>query len=335
MRPRTAPGILALLCAAACVDGHDPVGLDLSPTVGFSVRPDFSVAPSAAEVARLSRARVRAYDLATREILGSVEQEIDPDASEWFFDLTVRIPTVSTHQVVVTVELSSDIVEWSGQAPPVPVAVGVEPIEMKLVSLLRGPLDNLGVSRVEILGAPESLAEGERGRLEGALAGGGTEARIFYRSLTPDVLSVGREGEYRGLAPGDGIVEARAGSVADTVLVEVIAQPLDQEDAQAIGNGVDDSVERLAPSLQDGPGAQAIVAGLQGVDEAVRSGRRARIQDALAAARQALANYGTPELRYQDGPELSLIGLVLDYTERVILAGFSAVSGTASNGGRP
>ena len=73
--------------------------------------------------------------------------------------------------------------------------------------------------------------------------------------------------------------------------------------------------------------AQAIVQSLGDFETAVTSRRPSRIQDAIAAARAALAAYGTPVIRYQDGPELSLIELVLDYTERVILAGIGAVSG--------
>lgn len=316
----------ALLGMSACVDGRDPTGLETHVSMGLPVHPTFSVLPTKAEVALLDRARIVAFDLESGETMGSLEQEIDPSAAEWVFDLTLRIPSVKTRQMVVTVELISDIVEWSGQAPPVPVAIGAEPAELRVVRLLRGPLDNVGVTAVEVTQGPDSLSEGASGHFGVSLMGGGSHARAFFRSLSPDVLEVSREGAFRGLQPGDVRVEARAGAVADTILVSVLSQPLDGEDAQAISGGVEDSVDRLVPGLQDGPGAQAIVASLTDFEAALASRRPARIQDAIAAARAALAAYGTPEIRYQDGPELSLIELVLDYTERVILAGIAAFS---------
>ncbi len=324
---QAALGLLALLGAGACVDGRDPTGLETSSSFAVAVVPSFAVSPTQAEVARLSRARIRAYDLESGEPMASLEQAIDPDAAEWAFDLTIPIQSARLYQVVVTVELSSDIVEWSGQAPPIRLAIGAEPTELKLITLLRGPLDNLGVSAVEMSHVPERLSEGDRGQAASSVQGGGAGSRVFYRSLTPLILEVSREGAYRAISPGEGRIEARAGAVADTGLVLVPEQSLPDGDAEAVSGGVGDSVERLAPGLQDAAGAQAIVQSLGDFETAVTSRRPSRIQDAIAAARAALAAYGTPVIRYQDGPELSLIELVLDYTERVILAGIGAVSG--------
>jgi hypothetical protein len=86
-------------------------------------------------------------------------------------------------------------------------------------------------------------------------------------------------------------------------------------------------VDRLAPALQDAAGAQAIVQSLGNFETAIESRRPAMIRDAITLARSALASYGTPEIRYQDGPELSLIELVLDFTEWVILGGIGSSSG--------
>lgn len=325
-RSWTALGLSALLGAGACVDGTSPTGLDLRAVAGLAVRPSFSVQPAAGELASLSLARVVAVDFATNEVLARVEREIDPTAGEWAFDLTVRLPSL-THQVVLTVELASDIVEWSGRSAPMPVAPGAEPAEVRVVSLARGPLDNLAVSGVAVVGAADSVGEGSVGLLQSVLEGGGPDSRAFYRSLSPGVLEVTREGAFRAVRPGEGLVEARAGMVADTVLISVLSRPVDEGDAKTVGDGVADSVDRLVPALQDGPGAAAISRSLADFEEALRSRRPALIQDALAAARQAVEAYGTPQIRYQDGPELSLITLVLDYTERVVLG---ALLGSAS-----
>lgn len=317
-RPWTALGLSALLSVGACVDGTNPTGLDHRAAAGLAVLPAFAVQPTSGELAALTLARVVAYDLVTQEVMALVEREIDPNAAEWAFDLTIRLPSVN-HQVVLTVELVSDVVEWSGRSVPIPVAPGAEPADVRVVSLARGPLANLEVAGIDVVQSPDTVNEGGMGRFESVLEGGGPGSRAFYRSLSPDVLEVTREGAFRGLAPGDGLVEARAGTVADTVRMHVLSHPLGQEDAEAVGEGIGDSVERLVPALQDGPGAAAIAESLAEFEAAIRSRRPALVQDAIAAARRALAAYGTPQLRYQDGPELSLIELILDYTERVVL----------------
>lgn len=319
-------GLVTLLGTSACVDGSDPMGLDMSSSVSLAVAPSFSVMPTKAEVARLSRARIVAFDIVTKDTLKVLDEEIDPDAPEWYFDLTVEVSTGRTYQVAVTVELLSDVVEWSGVAPPVPLAIGAAPTEFKLITLLRGPLANLGVSRVEVFDVPEKLDEGARGQATTRIDGGAAGSRVFYTSLTPSILEVTREGAFRAIAPGVAKLEARAGAVADTASILVPEQSLEVAEVQTVSGGVGDSVDRLAPALQDAAGAQAIVQSLGDFETAVESRRPSQIQDAIAAARTALASYGTPEIRYQDGPELSLIELVLDFTERVIL-GVTSSSG--------
>jgi len=319
-------GILALLGTSACVDGSDPVGLDMGTSVSLAVAPSFSVMPTKAEVARLNRARIVAFDVLTKDTLAALNQEIDPDAPEWYFDLTVTVTAGKTYQVAVTVELISDIVEWSGLAPPIPLTVGAAPTEFKLITLLRGPLENVGVSGLEVFDVPQTLDEGARGQATTRIEGGAAGSRVFYTSLTPTILEVSREGAFRAIAPGEAKLEARAGAVADTVAILVPEQSLEVAEVQTVSGGVGDSVDRLAPTLQDAAGAQAIVQSLGSFETAVSSRRPSQIQDAIAVARSALASYGTPEIRYQDGPELSLIELVLDFTERVIL-GIGSSSG--------
>lgn len=326
VRWRLAPLFAVLALTAACVDGHDPVGPDLRSSRALAVLPMFAVEPTNEEVGVLSFARILATDSATGDVLGRVEKEIDPEASEWFFDLTVVLPSGNAVDVVVTVELLSDIVEWSGQADPIRVAPGADPVELKTVPLLRGPLDNLDVTRVELTDVPEIVAEGVRGQAASTMEGGGEGSRVFYTSLTPSLLEVTREGEFRAVAPGMARIEARAGAVADTAVVDIQLVPVEDGDVLAVSGGIDDSVSRLAPGLQDAAGAQAIVESLSAFDVALGSKRASQIIDAVAAAREALAAYGDETIRYQDGPELSLIELVLDYTERVVLEGINTLS---------
>lgn len=318
--------LLALVGAGACVDGRDPMGPDLSASMALAVAPSFAVAPTQAEVAVLSRARIVAVDRASSDTLGRVEQEIDPDAPEWFFDLVLTLPSGKTYQVDVSVELLSDIVEWSGRSQPFALAVGAAPVELKSIAMLRGPLDNLAVTDVQLSGVPGSLPEGVRGQASSTLSGGGEGAVVFYRSLTPTVLEVTRDGVYQAVAPGQGLIEARAGARADTAAIAIQAVPVEDEAVQSVSGGLDDSVTRLAPSLQDAAGAQAIVESLGDFEAAMGTKRASNIVNAIDAARKALASYGNETIRYQDGPELSLIELVLDYTERVVLSGLSAFS---------
>jgi hypothetical protein len=322
-------GLLALASLAGCVDGRDPTGPDLDTAVGLSLVPSFAVEPTKAEVGRLTRARVVAFDVVTKDSLGALTQEIDPAAAEWRFELTLELAKAKTYQVSITVELISDLVEWSGRTAPLPIAVGAEPTDLKQITLLRGPLDNLSVSGIQLTGVPEKLDEGARGQAASTIAGGGEGARAFYASLTPTVLEVTREGAFRAIAPGVAQLEARAGALADTVAIMVPEQSVEVAAVTTVSGGVGDSVDRLAPGLQDAAGAQAIVQSLGGFETAMSTRRPAKILDAIAAARTALAAYGTPQIRYQDGPELSLIELVLDYTEQVILAAVASLSGSS------
>jgi hypothetical protein len=325
-RFRYALALPALAFAGACVDGRDPTGLDMGSLLALSVAPSFAVSPTPAEAGRLTRVRVFAFDAVTRDSLGAVEQEIDPDAEEWRFDLVLEVARGKTYQVVVAVELISDLVEWSGRTAPMPLAAGAEPTDVKQVTLLRGPLDNLTISALDLTEVPERLDEGARGQASSRIQGGGAGSRAFYTSLTPAVLEVSREGAFRAIAPGLAKLEARAGSMADTVVISVPEQSVEVQDVATVSGGVGDSVDRLAPALQDAAGAQAIVQSLGDFETAITTRRPSRIQDAITAARAALAGYGTPEIRYQDGPELSLIELVLDYTERVVLAAVTSAS---------
>lgn len=319
--------LLALLAlTTACVDGQDPLGLDLSSSASLAVLPVFAVEPTNEEVGVLSRARITATDTATGDVVGQADRELDPEASEWVFDVTVVLPSGNPVDVVVTVELLSDIVEWSGQGRPIRIAPGTDPVELKTISLLRGPLDNMGVTRVEFTDIPQVVSEGVKGQASSSTEGGGDESRVFYTSLTPELLEVTREGAFRALAPGMARIEARAGAVADTAEVDIQIVPVEDGDVQAVSGGIDDSVSRLAPGLQDAAGAQAIVESLSAFEAAMNSKRASQILDAVAVAREALANYGDETLRYQDGPELSLIELVLDYTESVVLQGTTAAS---------
>lgn len=326
LRPTTLASLLALLGLGACVDGRDPTGLDLRGNVSLALAPSFAVEPSRAEVGRLTTARIVATDAPSGEVLVSVEQAIDPEKSEWFFDLVFQLRSARSYQVVVTVELVSDIVEWSGRGAPVTLAIGAEPVELKSITMLRGPLDNLDVTGVEVLDVPEALPEGVGGSANSSIQGGGAGAVVFFRTLTPEVLEVARDGTFRAIGPGTGLLEARAGAAADTAAIAVQVVPVEDGEIVAVSGGIDDSSSRLVPSLQDAAGAQAIATSLGAFEEALGSKRAARILDAITAAREALASYGDEATRYQDGPGLSLIGLVLDYTERVVLGGITASS---------
>lgn len=320
-RDRTLATAALAAWLAGCVDGMDPKSLDLVESVAVQAAVVFSSAPTASELGSLSRARVTALHAVTDAPVGTAVHDLDPAADEWVLEVTIDIVTGESIPVRLQVELISvddqglELVQWSGETPPIEVRTDTELREIRLVSLFRGPLDNLSVTKISLT-APDGVPFGRPATLTSAIEGGGPGALAFYRSLDPDIADVHPLGGLVETADtGTARLVAEAGPVADTVSFFVVSPP-EPEDAEEVGvaaGSVEDTGERIVQGMEDAEAAANITLTLESLSAVLVSGDVMAAIRAFRAAVEALAAYGadSAELRYQDGPQLSLIHLSL------------------------
>lgn len=312
--------LLLVLLTGGCVDGVSPTGMDgMAVPVAVPVSAVFSGV--ADEEVVLEAAVVTGRHAETGDILGRSRTAIDGTADGWTLEVDVQVPTDGSVSVVVEVELvgvagALESVEWSGRSRPVVVRAGIDTREIQGIALYRGPVSNLDVEGVEVLGGEPRLLEGDTVRLDVSLQGGGEGARPFFRVLDPEILQVTRSGRVRGLAPGSGSVVVEAGPVADTVPVSVDPFPLPSSGAlSSFGSAVSDGAGRLVPALGDAEAAAVLASALDALSSALARQDAADIRIALEAARSGLAAY--PASGVEDAVHLDLIGLAID----VLVAG--------------
>lgn len=304
---------------SSCVDGGSPTAIDLPHTVALSVAPVFAVAASAAEAGALTRARVTVRDAADGTELGSVQQDIDPNANEWTLELTLELTSGQTLSVILLAELASvaqdgaETVEWSGRTATFEIVAASEPRVLREIALYRGPLDNLDVTAVTLTLGATSLLEGESAWLTTAVQGGGEGTKIYYASLDPGVATVDALGHVTAHVPGTARVAAIVGPAADTLSFSVneVVLPEPDEIAQAVTPQVDYAAQEVVSTLEDAAGAAAIGETLTSLGTALSSGDGAASVAAFGHARAAWESYGDPVLRILDGPQLSLIEITL------------------------
>ena len=308
-----------LVVLTACGDAAGPVGLaEIQDVFTMVAVPRFSVQPSASEVADLTRARATVIDVNTGDVLASGEQDIDPSASQWTFDLGFQFVGSAPPTVVAQVELASveggvENVEWSGRTASFKVVVPVDP-QIRVVDLFRGPLANLDLTRLAVTEAPGSLLEGASARLVVSLEGETAGTRVFYESLVPAVAAVDAGGVLRALAPGTARVVAFAGRLADTVTfnVQVVVLPDAEEISRDVAPQLDYTSVDVSGTLADATGATAISKTLGDLSVALASRSAAAAVSAFESAVNAWLSYGEgTTLRSQDGPQLSLIEITL------------------------
>lgn len=308
-----------LVVLAACGDAAGPVVLDEIQGVFRMVAvARFSVQPSASEVAELTRARAAVIDVNTDETLASGQQDIDPSASQWTFDLTFQFVVSAPPRVVALVELASiegelETVEWSGRTASEVVQTSAEP-QIREIDLFRGPAANLDLNGLAVTEAPTSLLEGASAQLVVSLDGASSGTRIYYGTLVPSVATVDAGGGVRGVAPGTARVVAFAGRVADTVTfnVELVVLPDPEEISRDVAPGLDYTSGAVSGTLEEAAGATAISNTLRDLAAALASGNGAAAVSAFESALNAWSSYGAgTALRSLDGPQLSLIEIIL------------------------
>lgn len=310
--------LAAIVCVTACVDGMDPVGVDLVRSVQIAAAPVFSVAPSAVESAGLSRARVTALDAATGASLGVVQQDIDPSEPEWTLELTIDVPEGKPLSIRLQTELASvsggaESVEWSGRTAVFTVASTGQPQEIHAVNLFRGPLANLDVTGLTLTDVPAALLAGETAQVKAAIQGGAAGARVYFRSENPSVATVDGAGNVSAVGAGTTRIFAEAGptTTSATVTVEDLHLPDPGQLDGAVGQPVAYTTSVLG-EMGDAQGAAAISTSLTDLTTALAAGKGTLAVQAFEAAKAAWAGYGAGSgARALDAPQLGVVELTL------------------------
>ncbi len=317
---RLLPWGAAAVVLASCVDGGSPVAPDAPIAVHLQAAPIFAIKPTAAQAAELTRARVAALAAGSGVVLDSVTEDIDPQAGQWSFDLTVDVSSKDRPSIVIQAELASvgtdgsETVQWSGRTAPFTVTVSATPLEIRSIRMLRGPPDNLSVTAVDVSSPPSSLFEGESATLHASLQGGGPNARVYYESLDPGTASVDGTGRVTALRAGTARIEAVAGPASQTVsiTVDTVTVPSAKVIEGSVAPQIEDAATRVTSSLADAAAAKAISSALGQLATALAAGQGKAAVTAFQAADDAWSSYGAgTDLRRLDGPQLSLIEITL------------------------
>ena len=322
-RIRTA--LLASVVGASlsgCVDASRAVGPDETTIpMPVALAPVFMEPATDAPAAPVTHIRLEATDQDTGAIVGSQVIEVNPDDATWLVELTVEVPALTRLDVeILLVLLSGDptaaVEEWSGRTGVLSLSASTPDRTVNTLPVYRGPPANLDVERVEA-SLSRALVDGDRVPLQYQLQGGGTGARIFLKSLDPDVVQL--DGDVViGRGVGVGRIVAEAGPAVDTVTIDVAPFELPNPDEiEVVGPSLDDSSTRLLGGLSDAAGAQAIADGFTALEAAIASGSGGDILRALQATRQSVADYNGGSWG-AEGPELSLVLHSLDVLELTV-----------------
>ncbi len=223
-RSRLTPSLwLACALTTACTDAPTAAGR----AVPLDLRPSYQVTPSLFPSPPIDRVRLLARNAQTRTVVGSTDEAVDPNASQWSLGLAITLGGAPSLEVTVEVELlAGQGTEWSGRLGPLTVR-GSEPPRAQNVPVYRGPLGNMDVVSLALPGAPTQIGVGGSAQLTPVvqLAPGSTATpRIFWASTDPTVASVTTEGAVAtltGLAAGTTRIVVTAGPASAEFTVEV------------------------------------------------------------------------------------------------------------------
>lgn len=173
----------------------------------------------------ITRIRLTAKQTPGGTIIETETVAVPADAEEWRLDFGIPVPSGPDIQVLVTIELLSveggvETVQWSGVAGPFTLTPGPlgGPTQVPIV---RGPLENVDVTGVNITTESPTVDEGRTVPLAAQVSGGGTGTVVFWTSLDPEVATVNDQGVVTGLVPGSARIVATAGAHSDQVSVGV------------------------------------------------------------------------------------------------------------------
>lgn len=317
--------IVVTAAAAACVDGLSPTAPDFSESVPLQAATVFSGNPTAEEIDALRLAKVTALDTGRDSVLKLERIGLDPDTDEWVLSISIDVSSGRTIPVQLQIELLSvdtvgaEVVQWSGESSILQVSPGLRLLvaqAVRPIEVYRGPVDNLSSTSVALT-APDQLVFGHTATLTSEITDGGPGATAFYESLDPGVARVdARSGLIQTVDTGTVRMVSWVGPVSDTATFVVVAPTVvdDPVAVAAISRAVDyyGSADFVG-GMQDEEGVHEIALALRTLSLEMADGDALAAAKAYLAAIAALDGYaeGSPEIRLQDGPQLSLIDFSL------------------------
>lgn len=317
--------LVGLTLASACDFGSDVVGVDLPRPVPVALTPVFSLVPTDAEIAVLDEIRVTLYDAQDSSVVQTETVTIDPSQDEWSIELSVEITpgqggglTFYVETELIDRDSGSESVEWSGRTQSFLLQSADRPVEIRQVTLYRGPLANLGLTAVRFTRGSLRLVEGSTASLAWMVQGDPNGTVLYLAVRDPDVVSVDAMGHLETQGVGTTTAYVYGGMVEDSVDLEVTAIYLPPQDEVTAtvkpqldyvasdlflatfhdpfrAESLRTPVAELNAHLQarDGPAVVADFEKIKGAYDAYGSNAS-----------------GTPT-RYQDGPQLGVYELTL------------------------
>ncbi|MGM0669280.1 MAG: Ig-like domain-containing protein [Gemmatimonadota bacterium] len=223
--------LLGTVLLGTCTDGGDPAGVTGESSLRISLAPELLPEPVSDQDRPIDLIRIEAREVPGGNVLGGSTFEVDPGAQEWELDFSLPVPMGATIVVTLSVELmslvsGSEVVEWSGRTEPTTLRVGSR-TEVRNISLVKGPLANLGVTGITIQTPSSTLREGEALPLQADVATSTPQDPpvVFWKSLDAGVATVSGSGLVQGLLPGTARIVATAGTAADTASLTVLPAP--------------------------------------------------------------------------------------------------------------
>jgi len=183
--------VIALCCAVwwACTEGGDPTATGRSVPVG--IVPRFQIDPALFATSPIDRIRLQARDAATRVVVGATDRSVDPNATQWSLSLGIDLGGQETRVVIVEAELfSGSSVVWSGRLGPFTAPSAAPALALDIYP---GPLDNLDVLSLNVLGAQSQLVAGTSVTLTAELTlvtGSDASPVVQWASTNPTVATV-------------------------------------------------------------------------------------------------------------------------------------------------
>ena len=307
------------LAVAGCVQVDGPAAVSAPRTVTLAALPKFSVPPSASVVSALDMVRLQLIDTETDSVVASLEQAIDPRDVEWAFEVTLELLEDQVLKLRLDVELIDrdpvvDVVEFAGRTS-FDVKASFEPTEIREVSLGRGPLENLSLTDLRMRNPRPRIQEGGSEALVIDTVGAQPGQIVYYESTDSAVASVDTVGQVKALAPGNALIIAYAGQLADTLnltvgRVDLPATNVLQSRLIPQSDYVADDL--FLSSLADAGAANELREGLESLVSEMLAGRGFDAVGRFEQVEKMWLEYGEgTSLRSLDGPQLWVIAITL------------------------
>lgn len=309
--------VLALAAAGCVPDG--PTAVSGARTVTLAALPRFAAAPSASVVAALDVARLQLIDTQTGDVVDSIEQPIDPSLVEWTFAFTLQLLEDQVLNLRLDIELidgdpAVDVVEFAGRTE-FDVQASFAPTEIREINLGRGPLENLSITDLRLLGPRPKLQEGGSQQLVLDTVGARAGQKVFFESMDPTLATVDSAGRIAALVPGTAMIIAQAGRKADTLNLTVgevdlpAANVLQTSLVPQSDYVIDD---RFLSSLEDAAAANELRESLELLIADMLAGRGFEAVGRFEETQALWEGYGEgTNLRFLDGPQLGVIAITL------------------------